>query len=45
MGVVRGQMDALMVFLGLVGGFLVLGLAALGWGVDSREAMIDDHGR
>ena len=34
-------MDALMIFLGLMAGFLVLGLASIAWGVDSRDSMID----
>jgi len=25
--------------------FVLLGLAAIGWGVDSREPMLDDHRR
>ena len=25
--------------------FMILGLAALGWGVDSRDWMTDDHAR
>lgn len=24
-------------------GFLALGLAAIGWGVDSRDGYVDDH--
>ncbi len=28
-----------------VAGLLVLGMAALGWGVDSRSALSDDHNR
>jgi hypothetical protein len=38
-------MDALMIFLGLMAGFLVLGLASIAWGVDSRDSMIDDPQR
>jgi hypothetical protein len=38
-------MDAFTLLLCLVGAFLVLGLASLGWGVDSRESMLDDHRR
>jgi hypothetical protein len=29
----------------LVVGLLVLGIAALGWGVDSRPTLTDDHRR
>jgi hypothetical protein len=29
----------------LVVGLLVLGIAALGWGVDSRPSLTDDHRR
>jgi hypothetical protein len=38
-------MDTLMVFLGLAAGFLVLSLASLAWGVDSRETGIDGRPR
>jgi hypothetical protein len=38
-------MDAIMLFLDLVGGILVLGLLSLAWGVDSRDPMTDDHRR
>ncbi len=38
-------MDALTLLLGSVAGLLVFGLASLGWGVDSREPMTDDHRR
>lgn len=34
-----------MLFLEFIGGFLVLALAALAWGVDSRESMTDDRRR
>jgi nitrogen fixation-related uncharacterized protein len=38
-------MEILMVFLLVAAGFLVLGLAALAWGVDSRETEIDSRRR
>lgn len=38
-------MDAIILFLYVAAGFLVLALLALGWGVDSRESMIDDRRR
>ena len=38
-------MDAILLFLGFIGAMLVLGLLSLGWGVDSRESMTDDHRR
>ncbi len=38
-------MDAIMLFLEFLGGILVVGLLSLGWGVDSRERMGDDHRR
>jgi hypothetical protein len=36
-------MEALAIVLGLLAGFLVLGLASLQWGVDSRESMTGDR--
>jgi hypothetical protein len=44
-GLVSGDMDALLVFLFMAAGFLVLGLAALGWGVDSRDTGFDGRRR
>ena len=38
-------MDAIILFLDFIGGFLVLALLALGWGVDSRESMTDNRRR
>jgi hypothetical protein len=38
-------MDAITMCLGFLGALLVLGLLSLGWGVDSRESMADDHRR
>ena len=38
-------MDAIILFLDFVGGFLVLALLSLGWGVDSRDSMTDDRRR
>ena len=38
-------METLTVFLLMAAGFLILSLAALGWGVDSRETGIDGRQR
>ncbi len=38
-------MEMPMILLGLMAGFLVLGLASFAWGVDSRESSVDDHKR
>ncbi len=32
-------------FVAFVAGLLILGIAALAWGVDSRSALSDDHNR
>ncbi len=38
-------MDALIALTAVILGLTWLGLAALAWGVDSRESMVDDHAR
>jgi hypothetical protein len=38
-------MEALFVLFALIGALVGLGIAALGWGVDSRPDIADDHAR
>ena len=38
-------MDLLLVAIAVVGGLAAFDLAALRWGVDSRDALPDDHHR
>jgi nitrogen fixation-related uncharacterized protein len=38
-------MDALIIVAAIVVGFIALAVAAVTWGVDSRESFVDDHGR
>jgi nitrogen fixation-related uncharacterized protein len=36
-------MDALLVAAAIIAGFMGLAVAAVIWGVDSRETLVDDH--
>lgn len=38
-------MEALIVLFSFVAGFVILDVAALTWGVDSRDSLADDHQR
>ena len=38
-------MDGLFLIIGLVASFVLLDLASIAWGQDSREPMTDDHRR
>ena len=38
-------MDALIALAAILIGLIGLDIAALGWGVDSREPFLDDHAR
>ena len=38
-------MEAMFALFALIGAFAGLGIAALGWGVDSRPSIADDHAR
>ena len=38
-------MDAVLILTAILAGLIGLDIAALLWGVDSRESMLDDHAR
>ena len=38
-------MEAVIALIAIIGALVGLGIAALGWGVDSRPSIADDHAR